>query len=510
MDISLWVAFTKRKNSTLQPSATTSVAEYLIDGRVKTPCSIIRPQIAFQRLPGYPDPMDNPAMINYAYISDWQRYYYITDWTFDSGLWIATMEDDPMASWKAFIGRSSAYVERCGGVAEGGTALYYDGEIVDTLYPLKHHYIITETALNAPWHGLDIQDGCFVVGVMSDNLGISAGGMISYWALSADELRQMMHYLMGDTFYTDAGFPPVMTLTQQLSHETAKGLINPLQYIASCMWFPCDSTRLTINTSQAMPIGPWGTSPCLGKPIIGNIGYHEHFTFSPPSHPYANTRGFYLNYPPYTKHFVSLPPFGSFPLDITWVPIGSTVYVYVAVDGVTGKATLQLFSQAPTHGEFGCFFETSSMMGVPIQITQITSDMMGSIQSVLHAGSSLVGAVASGASGNVAGAVVGGIGALSSVGNAVASQMPDVRTQGVPGSFLAFRRLDATQSGITTKFAVPVAEDVSEFGRPLCETRTINTLAGYVKCGDVHLYVPAYPDEIDTIKRFMMDGFFWE
>ena len=114
------MSFSKKKNSTATPSSNSEP----LSGTLREGCSVIKPIIGFElsRL--------TFANWNYAYISDFYRYYYIQDWVWDEGLWWAYMEVDPLASFKAGIGASSCYVLR--------SASEYNNKIIDSIYPTRN------------------------------------------------------------------------------------------------------------------------------------------------------------------------------------------------------------------------------------------------------------------------------------------------------------------------------------------------------------------------------------
>lgn len=516
MDVQLYMHFAKRKNSTKQPTGTEWPDRYTANGRLKSPTSMLNPSIEFNI-----DEIEylTPYLLNrvtYAYIQAFERYYYITDWTFDNGLWVASMRVDSLASHKLPISALTAYVERGSAQAVGSTYTFWDPLIIDTYYPTEHFYRYSELALTPPWTGIAYQDGCYVVGIVNSyGTALSAGGMVTYYAMTAAEMRQFANYLMSDQFFDDAGFPSLMTVTQQMSHEVARGLINPMQYVTSCMWFPCTVLEFTSHSATPITLGPWtpatGTTPIVGHWIEGYIGYSQTYDFILPEHPQAQDRGTWLNYAPYSRYTCYLPPFGSFPVDSADISPSATVSAYMAVDGITGKATLQMQTHIEGYQEAHVFFQTASMIGVPIQLTQITSDMMGSIQSVLSAGANTIGAIGSFLTGNFSGAGASGMAAVSNVGSAIASAMPQVQTQGLPGSFLASRDFDYTLPRLSARFTYLVDEDLAERGRPLCKKRTIAQLAGYIKCVDVDMELQtAMEPERDEIEQYMLNGFFFE
>ena len=94
--------FSKRKNSTSKPTGGT-----VFSGLMREPCGVIRPSVSFEFPAGV-----NPSAYNYAYIPDFDRYYFIREWTSTGRLWACSMEVDALASWADAIGEQYLYVTR--------------------------------------------------------------------------------------------------------------------------------------------------------------------------------------------------------------------------------------------------------------------------------------------------------------------------------------------------------------------------------------------------------------
>ena len=55
-----------------------------------------------------------------------------------------------------------------------------------------------------------------------------------------------------------------------------------------------------------------------------------------------------------------------------------------------------------------------------------------------------------------------------------------------------------------------MGEDPKHRGRPLCQRQKINTLPGYLLIAEPDVELPATYEEIDKIKEFMANGFYYE
>ena len=73
----------------------------------------------------------DPASLgyNYAYIAAYNRYYFVTEWTYALGIWTCRLSVDVLASYKTAIGALSKYVTR--------SASQYDLDVQDSMYPAK-------------------------------------------------------------------------------------------------------------------------------------------------------------------------------------------------------------------------------------------------------------------------------------------------------------------------------------------------------------------------------------
>ena len=113
------------------------------------------------------------------------------------------------------------------------------------------------------------------------------------------------------------------------------------------------------------------------------------------------------------------------------------------------------------------------------------------------------------ASGNPA-AIAGGVaGMAGGVGNTLASSMPTMA--GSSGQLTGgIRALDGAITLIYQSMYF-AQEDNTEFGKPLCDTRQISTIPGFVMCQNGDSYLQgAYKSEIDEVNEYLTGGFFYE
>ena len=462
--------FNKRPNSTAQPLPSAGKSFTV---QIKDECSFITPVLRFT-----PDNLVSgvfsPVAYNYAQIAYWQRFYYITDWQYINGSWEATLSVDVLASFKAEIGNTSAYVVRAAGAS--------DGSIIDTNYPAKTNYDIRKINVATTWYGVAPSGGSYILGCINYNNGGKVGA-ISYYALNSTQLAALLNYLFTDSIFYSSNI-------SEIGVGLFKSMFNPFQYIVSCIWFPFAAASFG-SASDNVKVGYWDTG--VSATVVSALAQKTFVTATIPDHPQLS-RGSYLNYEPYSRLTLYVPPFGSIPIDTNFRSLGNYLYCAVFIDHITGQATIRVsICQDSSHlDEYNVVTERSSMIGVPIQLAQLMPDYVQTLQSGINA----VGNVASF---NITGA-------LSSLVSAVQSQMPKVSTLGSNGSYIEVLQYPV----LTVEFLQLVNEDNTEFGRPLCQVKTISTLSGYIRCAEDDHAFSGTKTETDEINRFLKSGFFYE
>ena len=120
--------FSKKENSTATPSANSATS---FNCKLLSPSGVLSPVLEINL------GVNNYPNYNYAYIPNFNRYYWISDWVNDGPLWRCSLNVDVLASYKTAIGNTNLYVLRA--------ANSYDGDIIDTLYPTDTDATITSS-----------------------------------------------------------------------------------------------------------------------------------------------------------------------------------------------------------------------------------------------------------------------------------------------------------------------------------------------------------------------------
>jgi hypothetical protein len=458
-------SLSKRDNSTKQPAGTP--VEY--DCILKDGCSIFTPSIKLDL-----GLSDDPSQYNYAYIPAFGRYYFIEDWFFTDRLWIANLNVDVLATYKTQIGNSSLYVMRAAGA--------HNGDVIDTLYPAKAGCSYASDTKGNPWN----TTGCFVIGVVTKD---AAFGSLNYYVLSASDLAALCAKLTDPAqIITEANH----FLPTELSTGLQLSLVDPIQYIKTCVMLPVAEQEITnLGTDAAFPVYNW--EPAVnGKKVYPTSRINKSFTFDISKHPDTAARGNYVNSAPFTKITLTIPPYGCIDIDTSVTCNASTLTVDVDVDPLNGKGILVVKCNNIILNRL------EAQIGVPISLSSVTRDYIAGATSALGA----VGGAISGFMGDIGGF----IGAASGIGNAVESLMPRAQTIGTTGSFVSNRgdfRLDH-------QFFRPVADDNTHNGRPLCQVRQLNTLSGYMLIQDGDVQITGTATEDSRIRNYLETGFYYE
>lgn len=482
-----------------------------------------------------------PTQLNYAFVQNWNRYYFIRDWTFNKGFWYATMEEDVLATWKDAIGATTQYVLRSTRPGD------WNGDIADDLYP----------TLGAPTYAIgsgssgntaDLAAGWYVVGVIGNTK--SSVGAIDYLVMTPAQLVTFYDALLSDTDWfmnPDAG----ESLTE-ITPALAKALFNPIQYVVSVKWFPVRPPQS--DGSPRVTLGWWTLPAKLGNVYRLALSGRDRYNGSVPipKHPQAASRGNYLNGAPYSKYYLDWRPWGFIPLDANLVMNATELTWQIQVDFFTGQAVMRISAMDATSNLTGIFVlntmlcvdftvaqvayhadsssvETIGSTGITSRSTQVSGGVSGQLTQSVSAGltgnialnpGKLAGAVSQ----SLQGAVSANAGAqlsehlglniskawshMDSEGSTTSvtqSSLPQCTIKGASGSIAGIN-----EWYYITGIFYPIADEDTTAGRPVYKRLKIDGDDAFIKCWNVELNIPATAPEQEIIKNAMETGFWYE
>lgn len=366
--------FQKKRNSTAQPLAgfgTTFTGEIKEDF---TP-------LAFNMVFKFSNAAQIPAY-NYAYVSDFSRYYYITDWVFVGGLWRGAFTVDVLATYKTQILSTNQFIARAADALPGG--------IIDTAYVARggsSRITADQTITPTQFWGSGYSDGTIVIGTIC-NSGAGVGA-VTYYAMGVGGFNNLMHALLDDISWAQIS-------VTEISEELQKALINPAQYIVSAIWLPKDSTDFVVNSGAPgadivtdIALGWWSfdisahgnVARILHNPLTTwdyiRVKKYMDLDKHPQSLAAAGAPARpWLQLSPYSRYTLTFLPFGSFDLDTTELYGFNNLGLELRVHAYTGDATLTLSVAADDQGTNEKVISVlNANCGVPLPVGQIALNM---------------------------------------------------------------------------------------------------------------------------------------
>lgn len=454
-------SFSKKENSTAIPTSTgTDLTCY-----IKSPSSVLNPAIELKA---------DPTGYNYCYIADFGRYYFINDIVFNKGIWTCYCNVDVLGTYKTTIGSASLYVLR--------SAYEYDGELVDTLFPVTAETTITSLktlgtgSTDLTFTGFD--NGYYVIGVQSTS-SASQNGVIYYQLAPADFVSLI------SLFYANSG-------NNAWWGNIESGVRNALNklddFIVSCRWYPKTFT-IDTNSGQHYDIylGYWQTG-VKGDRVIGVTVELQYFD-NVPSHPQIARGNFVQSYP-FTRYELVHPLLGNITLNNEFMKdSGNDFTIYITPDYTTGQAKVVItYLKGGTQVND---YITYVHYGVDINLSGNDININGLV-------SSIGGTIASALTGDALG-----------IARGVASTLNDSQAQPghnqSSGGFAHFGN-----PFLNCYFKIISDRDVTNKGLPLCKVRTPSAIPGYILPDNPQIEVPCTDEEKRKINALLSGGFFYE
>ena len=459
MQITCFSGFSKELNSTKQPSSGTTITVTL-----KEPTSVLNPVFVIS---GY--------NLSWNYIQWGARYYYVDDIVIvHNNVAEYHCSSDPMATFKSDITSSSQFVTR--------SATTNDPLVVDSAYPTKAGSAV-DTENFTMTQGTS-SPGTYVIGIINEK----AHGGVAYYSFGANGtgFSSFLSYMFSDAW---------LSQDPDISVEIQKELINPFQYVVSCVWYPFS----VAGDLDDLYFGYWDSRLDAGLISESDRQYVLHGSLSLPRHPQATSNGAYMNGAPFTRYLLDCYTFGQIPLDPAPFVSSPSVNIDVIVDLFAGNAELRITNSTGTFEH-----RYNSNFGVDIQLSQVNQKM---IQSSLGTIAGAGGGAAVGAALGPLGAVAGGVlGLASGVASSLNNVFPQVQTAGSMGSKNAYIRTPFVEAQF---YSTPTIAPAL-IGKPLMQQRSLSGLSGFTVCENVDLDTTASPQEKRQIVDYMTTGFFIE
>lgn len=359
--------FEKFKNSTARPDLSTDVTIKI--GEIKGDFSPLAFDITFDL-----GEISEMPPWNYAWIFAWDKYYFITNWTFVGGLWTASFVEDVLATFAPDLYNSYQYLLRSADIDNSDLYIdttYMQGGAAERMY------------VNVPaaeFWGSSINDGCVVCGCIG-NSGNSIGA-VTYYAMTYDAFNNFMGRFMNSISWANIS-------ADEISEDLQKALINPAQYIVSCHWLPISTSDISGTTVSSVRLGWWSFSLTGGYAAkrLSNRGttVTKNFGFTRLSHPQGNQRGCgFVKFAPYSRYTLKFLPFGVFSLDTAAIANKPNIFCSVLINPMTGDAVLDI-SCGDNSNRKDSILTANANIGVQIPTGQVAANL-GNIDNALLLG----------------------------------------------------------------------------------------------------------------------------
>lgn len=496
--------FNKKTNSTKRP---TNVGD-TFTCNIKSVSSILDPVIDIVDKTGE----NKIPLYNYAYISEFKRYYFITDITYNIGVWTLSLSVDVLASFRDGVLDSDQYVLR--------SSSLYDPDIVDTLYLSKNtsywdkckvskYEGITGYAngvryrnVNSSLSGLvsnyfntPLSSGMFLIGVVGNN----ATG-VDYYAMSYTLFKELINKV----------FTLIPSDMPDVSSGIANAIYDPIQYLTSCRWYP-EITAININNAtSSLKVGAY-TVTLSGSvyPLEADRIPEFYIEIDIPRHPEEASYP-YMNLSPFSEYNLYFQPFGNIAIDSTKIYGSEKLTVTWTVDYATGLAHLKIKPYGYVYDNEAIIFDSMCDYGVSIPISSLVMDWKaGAMLSGMNWIKDKINNYTSSRSSDnsstpsimnnpqYANAVNAGIqitqksvsstsntNLLNSAMDVLGSALGQVHTSGEIGSFLSY---NAGLPYIYAFFYTQVDHDNARFGRPYYRRSRLSNMQGYCLCSNAYI-----------------------
>lgn len=472
MTIKYWSNFSKRKNSTKQPTGGTSLTVVLKDGT-----SIEKPTF-----------LVTGNLFSCNYVEAFGHYYFVDDVkSVRNNLTEISCSMDVLATFKSEIGSYNAYIERA------ADSTYYDVMYPDTHVAIKNEEEVVSTVFPSSFVWSEF--GLYVLSVLN-NLG-SGAGFTTYYLMDAGNMRLLAEYLNQDW---GAGLTDFVAFLQANFLHTADAVI-------SCKWVPLSIVSIPQTGTS------WETIK-VGTDIvsIGGVdvkGYRVTTTAliaeSEMSLAIPHIYNDFRKAAPYTSGKLYIPMYGMVdfnPLDFSK---NDTIYADIYADWVTGDiAVLLRDDTAANSGKVVSSYTYNCSVDCPVG--QAAANVSGFMASGLGLAASAALAVGSSGATAVAGAFGAAVSGMNTLSNAV---VPTMSVRGGQGG----RAIAAASPDFIITLIIKHTSDpllcVCQ-GRPVMGYLPLNSFTGYVKCLEASVEIPGMSAEKDEVNSFLNSGFYYE
>ena len=472
----------KRRNSTLQPTLTSS-----FDVLLKSPTSLHSPTFTI-----------SAATFDYNYIKWDDRYYFVTDVVSkNNSLWEVSAIIDVLATFKTDILASTQYVAY--------SSTQGNAWLVDTRLPVLRSTTASKNTSNT---GILSRIGCYILSVVGKNsaatyMFYTDSNIKSIISEISDWQNDGISDITGliDTTDTDS---ILASLAEVLANVGFVGnaYSNAPSCIRSCIWVPFDYALAPTSGNDTVYLGNFDTGVSGARlssaPVRGSSSVSIPWHFSDWRRGYCEDVYLYL------------PLVGLINLSADSLTQVSAITVDWSATYTDGGISYEVKAGNEILGAYGANCSANYPIGINQQASagEVVHAFIGGLEKTISAGiNSSISPVSTGMA--VAGmAAEATIGAYN-VANVSASSHPSCIGGIGGGSGVG---LDMTISCYTVAHNTIInpSDMQTTMGLPTMKPLQLSTLNGYCQCVNAHVAAAADAQELDAIDTYLNSGFYIE
>ena len=509
--------FTKKVNSTRTPvNGTGGLLWEVHTCYLRSPSSIIAPvlEMSFDRNQyggdggTYNENIGEAVLkYNYAYIPRFNRYYFISNISWDNGMFILDLKCDVLATYKEQIGSYECLIMRC---ADGNNTMLYD----------ENKYVDSNSIGATTYYGsktiCEKNQFIYILGVSMGSLA-ATGGM-TYIAGNGADIARFIKSIMEPANWekvdgTTLNEEELANLNPQASLKSV--VVIPVKSISGAITNVFSFNGYTFKTTTGFSV--------VTNPIVAS-GTSSIIV------PVTTAQDSYLNYPPFLEYTLYLPFIGAVELSPYDLAKVGTVDVSFEIDAINACITYNVQGSgegAPLLGIYtaacggGGGIGSTMSMGALANSTMRTADMQG-LSGLVSAGIGAAMILAVVASGGTALpallALASGVGTMAtgaaSLANGVATSIQAgaarganktiaLSTGGSRSITLGVPAIVATRKKLT-------GGDSKTCGNPYCKKDVISNHTGYILVKNASLDIDGTCDEMTAVNKYLSTGFYYE
>ena len=447
---------------------------------------------------------------NYAYIPEFNRYYFINDIiSVRKNIWQLIMNVDVLMSYKDEILKLDAFVTRNEFdynkyVKDDLVTYYYDKEVSEFI-PAKGNKVNKTFSSERT-----IIDNNVLLTVINDTLGISLES-----ANPPDNSLPKPTSASVGTANTSRTYVTYSTMLSRLGKRLNGSDSNLTSFVLSIMIFPftlqqsgadfdlrLGSTDLSDTGTPEEQHGDGVTVAKLSKELTQYLVIAD-FTIKGDS---------FLDYEPYSQYEIYLPYLGWVSLSADNI-LNNRLIVYYVVDYQTGSAQVCIYDITNSK----IIYTSNTQLGVKVGITSTNQREVNDNRNSnnIGLGIGLLTSSLAVAGGVVTGNPIAVAGGLISAGSTVAKFVQNNNTNYLRAS----GNVSSGLSGLFLPQEVKIRKTIMKpknynedyaklFGKPLNEYRKLNTLHGFTSVGNLHIenIASASRTEHDQLKALLEEG----